>query len=272
MNYTDWKNQAVGRHIDVDGYYGAQCVDVYLDYVQKVIGVQNWASVTGYGDAAALYPKANQNYFTKMPPSGIPQRGDVIFYGPTATNSAGHVAIVDSADNNGVTVIEQDGFNPGGSAYVKYRPWNGMSIGWQRPKINVSQGAEIMNQGDVTNMYRVELGRDPDPGGLATYTGKPWHDVWYAIVGSAEYKQRVANRDAETAALRAKAGSIDGIKADYDRKIADLQKQLTEAQNKPPVVQEVIKEVVKEVPAQVDEKRVVESVFVRFWNSLFKKG
>ena len=170
MTYNDWKAQAVGRHIDVDGAYGAQCVDVYLDYIQKVIGVSNWASVSGYGDAAELYPKANQQYFTKFDSTGIPIKGDVIFYGATPTNSAGHVAVVDSADSSGVTCIEQDGFNPSGVCYVKFRKWNGTCIGWQRPKnlvIGNTQG-DVMNQEAGTELYRTALFREPENASVAS--------------------------------------------------------------------------------------------------------
>jgi len=245
MTYSQWKNQALGRHIDVDGYYGAQCVDVYLDYVQKYLGVSNWGSVTGYGDAAAIFPKANQNYFTKMGPAGLPQQGDVIFYGPTATNSAGHVAIVDSANNSGVQTIEQDGFNPGGVCYTKFRPWNGLCIGWQRPKVTTSnQGTEDMNEGDVINMYHAELGREPDPGGLKAYTGRPWKEVWYSIVGSQEWRNRQAQKDQEAANLR--------------QQLVDTQTALQNEKNKPPI--EVIKEVEKivNVPVEVIKEVRVE--------------
>lgn len=137
-------------------------------------------------------------------------------------------------------------------------------------QINVSTGQQIkggeppMNQGDVTNIYRVMLGRDPDPSGLATYTGKPWKDVFYAIAGSNEYASR--------------QGTING----QAQRIGELVTALQNEQNKPPreVVKEVEKivekpvEVIKEVivEAPVDEKKVVTNWFKRIWESLFKKG
>lgn len=128
--------------------------------------------------------------------------------------------------------------------------------------INGTQGGEApMNQGDVTNIYRVLLGRDPDAGGLATYVGKSWKDVFYAVAGSQEYATRQATLNSQA------------------QRIGELAVALQNEQNKPPkeVVKEVIKivekpvEVIKEVPALVDEKVVVEGVFKRFWNNLFKK-
>lgn len=97
-----------------------------------------------------------------------------------------------------------------------------------------SGGGEIMNEGDVTNMYRVELGREPDAGGLQNYTGKTWHDVWYDMVGSDEWRERQTSKDTV---------------------IANLQVALQNEQNKPPreVIKEVQKivEVTKEVPVEI---------------------
>jgi hypothetical protein len=122
MTYAQWKAQAIGQPIDIDHAYGDQCVDVYLDYIQKVLGVQNWASVSGYGNAKDMINTYNPAYFDKLIPANA-QQGDVIVYGPTATNSAGHIAIVDSVNGTSVTVIEQNGFNPTGVCYVTTRSY-----------------------------------------------------------------------------------------------------------------------------------------------------
>jgi hypothetical protein len=247
MTFTEWKSQAVGRHIDVDGAYGAQCVDVYLDYIQKVIGVSNWGTVSGYGDAAALYPKANLQYFTKFDASGIPIQGDVIFYGATATNSAGHVAVVDSADSTGVTCIEQDGFNPSGSCYVKFRKWNGMCIGWLRPK--VTQG-DIMNTEAGTELYRTALHREAEStAGAGQWNGQTPAQALRAVRG-AEW-QIIDNKLKAYDTLQAKVAELsnrptkDELQtlvqtANTERdKVALLETQLAEEKAKPPV--EVVK-------------------------------
>lgn len=88
---------------------------------------------------------------------------------------------------------------------------------------------ELVNQGDVINMYRLLLGREPDAGGLATFTGKSWNSVFYGITGSDEYKSKKAN-EAKT--------------------ITDLQTALLNEQKKPP--KEIVKEVEKIVTEYVD--------------------
>lgn len=132
-----------------------------------------------------------------------------------------------------------------------------------QPVQPINQGDIPMNDGDVTNLYRTILERDPDPGGLNTFRGKSWKEGFYGLADSAEYKQLRQNKA---------------------KQLADLQTALANEQNKPPkevikevekiveVIKEVPVEVIKEVPSPVDEKQVVQNVFLRFWNSLFKKG
>lgn len=157
MNYTEWRQQALGRPIDIDKHYGNQCVDVYLDYIQKVIGVANWWEVSGYGNAKDLLLTFNPKYFDRLPSRGLPQQGDVIFYGGTAGNPDGHVAIVDNANNVGVSCIEQNGLSPNGTCYQKFRAWNGNCTGWLRPKNNVIVGGEEMIEttDQAAKLYRM---------------------------------------------------------------------------------------------------------------------
>jgi len=108
-----------------------------------------------------------------------------------------------------------------------------------------SGGGEIMNSGDVTNMYRVLLGRDPDPSGLAAYTGRTWNDAFYSISGSQEFKNR----------QQANADLINGLRV-----------ALENEQKKPPkeVIKEVekivIQEVTKEVPVYTHDEETKQNV------------
>lgn len=164
-------------------------------------------------------------------------------------------------NNAVVTEVGQDAVN---GKFVRVQgdgaSWVYLHMSQQTASVNQvlkqqSQGEAPMNDGDVTNLYRSLLGRDPDPGGLNTFRGKSWKEGFYGIIGSSEYATRQAQRA---------------------QQITDLQTALANEQNKPPkeVIKEVEKivEVIKEVPAPVDEKQVVQNVFIRFWNSLFKKG
>lgn len=49
---------------------------------------------------------------------------------------------------------------------------------------------EIMNKGDVNNLYVAVLGGPADPTGLKTFTGKPWAEVLHHLMHSQEYQRR----------------------------------------------------------------------------------
>ena len=84
-----WVNSQVGRSIDYDGVYGAQCVDLIKAYY-AYLGV---SPVAGHG----------KDYATNACPTGwqriqgaVPQRGDILIYGASTKNSCGHVGIYES--------------------------------------------------------------------------------------------------------------------------------------------------------------------------------
>lgn len=139
--------------------------------------------------------------------------------------------------------INTEGVTPSSfAAFIPPADWlAGKYVTQQAP----SGGGEIMNSGDVTNMYRVLLGRDPDPSGLAAYTGRTWNDAFYSISGSQEFKNR----------QQANADLINGLRV-----------ALENEQKKPPkeVIKEVekivIQEVTKEVPVYTHDEETKQNV------------
>lgn len=84
-----WVKSQVGQYIDVDGAYGAQCVDLIMAYYEY-LGVSR---VSGNG----------ADYATNALPSGwsrvqggTPQPGDILVYSANSSNPYGHVAIYES--------------------------------------------------------------------------------------------------------------------------------------------------------------------------------
>lgn len=85
-----WVQSQVGKAIDYDGAYGAQCVDLIQAYY-AYLGV---SPVSGNG----------ADYATNTLPAGfaryqgaVPQKGDILVYSGNAGNPYGHVAIFESA-------------------------------------------------------------------------------------------------------------------------------------------------------------------------------
>jgi len=120
-------------------------------------------------------------------------------------------------------------------------------------KYNKLQGGDMEK---VKQWYRKWLRREGEASGVA------WHS-----------KNTGTELEFANGALKELHDTIDG----YRKRESDLQMALSVAKNKPAktVIKEVVKivdrpvEVIKEIP--VDEKAVVEGVFRRFWNNLFKK-
>jgi len=123
----NWADQQLGKHLNFDNKWGAQCVDLFNYYVQHLTGVSPYSQGFGVGYATELFDR-NSPHFKKTAndPNNLnqlPQPGDIIIFsnGYRGVQLGGHVAIVHSADTNGVTMIEQ---NDDGRA-------TGNNSGWQ---------------------------------------------------------------------------------------------------------------------------------------------
>lgn len=255
-----WLNSKVGSYWDFDGQYGNQCVDSFNFYYKYLTGRSPYTDGYGVPGAKDLWNVAT-SVFDKIPDSSTlsPQPGDVIIYDQRWGGGYGHVEMVVATQGDGCWVVGSNfGSNPSMPVQKAFRPWSVINSGIKgvmRYK-GFGQG-ETMNQGDVTNMYNVLLGRAPDAGGLQTYTGMSWHDVFYAISASVEYKNKIANEKALVTGLQTEVTNLKKSIADtqativgLQKSLADVQTALTNEKSKPPV--EVIKEVEKIVEKPVE--------------------
>lgn len=121
MNFAEFINKYIGKNVDFDGAYGAQCVDLFRQYVKDVYGLPHTGAVEGAKDLYLNYSKLplEEKYLVKAK-VGTP--GDVVVFNATTTNKYGHVAILVSKINQKeILVFEQDGFRQDG-AKMKIRP------------------------------------------------------------------------------------------------------------------------------------------------------
>jgi len=123
----NWADQQLGKHLNFDNKWGAQCVDLFNYYVQHLTGVSPYNQGYGVQYATQLFER-NSAYFSKTAndpnnANQLPQPGDILIFanGYRGVQLGGHVAIVHSADANGVTMVEQ---NDDGRA-------TGNTSGWQ---------------------------------------------------------------------------------------------------------------------------------------------
>lgn len=132
---------APGKYFNPDNAYGYQCKDLIDSYVVEIFG-KSWVDTIRPGNANICFGNANPEFFTKIKndPNNaalIPQYGDIITWGGNNINPYGHIAIVVSADQNGVSVIQQDGFLQSATwqGFLKYvNNGTGEVQGWLRPR------------------------------------------------------------------------------------------------------------------------------------------
>lgn len=152
-----WVQKLTGVCKDMDGSYGCQCVDLMHDYIQNVLGIPR-ASHDIRGNAYNIYnniPISGKTIshgnvtvgFSKInnTPTGVPQKGDIIFWKPSASNGqAGHVAIYLSGNADSFTSIDQNWINASLSrgskaAIVTHNYISGGGVaGWLRPNVTGS--------------------------------------------------------------------------------------------------------------------------------------
>lgn len=119
---AEWALSKVGQRIDTDGQYGAQCVDLIVQYCKENFG---W-NPQGSGNAEAYRTVALPNSsWTRIQntPEFVPQPGDIAIWNPTESNgNCGHVAIVISATVSSFVSVDQNWVNfslTNGSAAAK---------------------------------------------------------------------------------------------------------------------------------------------------------
>lgn len=111
------------KKVDFDGVYGAQCVDLFRQYVKECLGIsEHTGSCNTTGGAKDLfldYPKMpiEKKYFYRETKKGM-VAGDVLIWDKTDKNQYGHVAIYLGKLNNSLIVFEQNGITQEGAEIV----------------------------------------------------------------------------------------------------------------------------------------------------------
>lgn len=178
MTLQDFINKYNGVHIDEDGYYGAQCWDLVARYAREVYGCPSFPTVTG--GAAGLFSNTAdiiKQYFDRVAnntnnANQIPPDGAIIVWGTTWSPPFGHTAVKTSGGiGQNMTVIEQNGNNPGGAAYIKSRNYTGVT-GWLVPKKGTT--IAMPSKQDVVSQFRAFQGSDPTAQQIDYYAARAW--------------------------------------------------------------------------------------------------
>ena len=122
MTFEHFINKYINTKVDFDKAFGSQCVDLFRQYCQDVLGIPHTGSVDGARELYERYkelPK-EQKYFSQVSKKSVPQFGYVAVWGATNTNKYGHVALVVSRlDSANLLVFEQNGFTQDGAKLVR---------------------------------------------------------------------------------------------------------------------------------------------------------
>jgi uncharacterized protein YukE len=131
----DFRTNYEGKGVDFDGMYGNQCVDLFQRYNKDVVGGPFFSCPVSGGarDLYEHFPPKAAAFYEKIPAGQAAQPGDVAVWGASPNNQYGHVAIVLQPKPNGLSVIQQNGFNPGAPAYVADHSTANL-LGYLRPK------------------------------------------------------------------------------------------------------------------------------------------
>ena len=129
-------NEYNGVGVDVDGYYGPQCMDLMHLYIADCLGLPTmlFSADTAYN----AFVNANDPRFDKIinnynDPNQIPSKGDIMFWKPNIkgiTGSAGHVAIFKDGKlgENKFTSLDQN-FPTGSVTHLQSHTYDGVA-GW----------------------------------------------------------------------------------------------------------------------------------------------
>jgi len=144
---TKWN----GRGIDFDGYYGDQCMDLMHQYHVDVLGIADGRTLAA-GYAKDVYVNFanvfNRDKFERIAntPTGVPQKGDIMFWDANVKNVtgiAGHVAIFVDGNANKFRSFDQN-YPTGAKCKIVEHSYSGV-LGWLRPKtIPVTGGGGSM--------------------------------------------------------------------------------------------------------------------------------
>jgi hypothetical protein len=139
LTLQEWLADVIGKNVDYDGNFGAQCVDLVRDYLERCHGVARESQPEATEGAAGWWagwrshPKAQKALARTGPP---PAQGDIAVYPPKAGNPYGHICVVIGGGESGgkIAVAEQDGLRQGRGAEVSMRDAPGQGGGFFRPR------------------------------------------------------------------------------------------------------------------------------------------
>jgi hypothetical protein len=155
MTIDEFIKKYQGQAIGYNGYVG-ECLSLVKQYIKEVFGIEPPPSGTNsaYG-YWSNFPNPLPTIFDKVN-TGIPQKGDIVIWKPTAGNPYGHIAIFVEGDDKSFRSFDQ---NYGGKqAHIQNHSYASV-VGWLHPKGGEMQEMTNDELNSRRHEWNVELAR-----------------------------------------------------------------------------------------------------------------
>ena len=151
MTHNEFIKRYQGQYIDFDGAFGAQCMDLYRQYVKDVLEVRQSPPVVGAKDVWNTHTED----FTK---EKYPIQGDIVIWRATESNPYGHIAVFHEGTKTLFTSFDQN--YPIGSPCHLQTHTSKDVIGFLRcAKIKDMDSKERQKYEDQIRALNTEIGR-----------------------------------------------------------------------------------------------------------------
>lgn len=180
----NWISQQVGKSLDFDGHYGAQCVDLIEFYLQH-LGIAPF-----YGNAKDFW-ESGFNGGGQLTRSTTDKPGAIVVFKPNAGNEYnGHLSLEHDNLGSALKSLDQNWYNsgPNGSPAAWVTHAKDASIyGYLIPNFQEVHVDTPINSGDLNYISYIS-GLAPDTLKNYGFVGKPWKDAMYFLGSDQIYK------------------------------------------------------------------------------------
>lgn len=225
MTLEEFIKKHTGKGIDYDGSYGYQCVDLYRQYVDEVLGFPQSPGVMGATD---IWESFLVDRFERIlnTPEAIPAKGDIVIWNKKVGNGYGHVAVFVSGDVNAFKSFDQNW--PAGSLpkLVEHKYTN--VIGWLTPKTGdpltecLKAHSDLMAQLDEKGKKLAEVEKRLADAKSERDTLKDQNESLSELLGKSEADGAKWQNEAETATARIeqleeRVSAVEGERNNYKK-------------------------------------------------------